>query len=148
MEIILKQVVKNLGDVYDVVTVKPGYARNFLIPQGMAILATASNRKQVEEMKKQVAHKQEFVKKQATDLAEQLSALTLDIEVLAGKDGKIFGSVTNLQIANKLKEKGFDIDKKIVTHDEIHAIGEYSATVHLHREVKATVALNVKGKES
>lgn len=147
MEIILKQPVKNLGDTNDVVTVKPGYARNFLLPKGMAILATPSNRKIVEENKRQAAHKQVFVMKQAQELADKLKEVVLDIETLAGADGKLFGSVTNLQIAAQLKEKGFEIDRKIITVDDIHSLGEFEATVHLHKEVKAAVKLNVKRRE-
>lgn len=147
MEVILKQPVKNLGDANDIVTVKPGYARNFLLPKGMALLATPSNRKIVEENKRQAAHKQVFVTKQAQELANQLNEVTLDIDTLAGADGKLFGAVTNLQIAAKLKEKGFEIDRKIITVDDIHSLGEYEATVHLHKEVKATVKLNVRRRE-
>lgn len=147
MEVILKQPVKNLGDANDIVTVKPGYARNFLLPKGMALLATPSNRKIVEENKRQAAHKQVFITKQAQELANQLNEVTLDIDTLAGADGKLFGAVTNLQIAAKLKEKGFEIDRKIITVDDIHSLGEYEATVHLHKEVKATVKLNVRRRE-
>lgn len=147
MEVILKQPVKNLGDANDIVTVKPGYARNFLLPKGMALLATPSNRKIVEENKRQAAHKQVFITKQAQELAAQLNEVTLDIDTLAGADGKLFGAVTNLQIAAKLKEKGFEIDRKIITVDDIHSLGEYEATVHLHKEVKATVKLNVRRRE-
>ena len=107
MEIILKQPVRNLGDVDDVVKVKSGYARNFLIPQGLAVMATASAKKAMEEKKRQASHKVEFVKQQATDEAAKLDGLKLSIETLAGADGKLFGSVTNIQIANKLKERGF-----------------------------------------
>ncbi|MFN0201707.1 MAG: 50S ribosomal protein L9 [Bacteroidia bacterium] len=147
MDVILKQAVINLGEKHDVVSVKPGYARNYLIPQGIALPATDSNRRAVEELKKQAAHKQAFMKQQAESLAEKLGALTIEIETLAGSDGKLFGSVTNLQIAARLAEKGFDIDRRTITVDDIHEIGEYKAVVHLHRDVKATVPLVVKHKE-
>ncbi|MBX7240838.1 MAG: 50S ribosomal protein L9 [Bacteroidia bacterium] len=146
MEIILKQPVKNLGDTHDIVKVKPGYARNFLIPTGMAVIANASNRKAVEEIKRQVAHKQEHIKTQAEKIAAQLADMTIEIETLAGADEKLFGSVTTLQIAAKLKEKGLEIDRKIITVDDIRELGTYSATVHLHKEVKADLAINVVRK--
>ncbi len=147
MNIILKQPVKNLGEEHDIVKVKPGYARNYLIPQGMAIPATTSNIKVVEELKRQKSHKQDFLKKQALELAEKLDATTLEIETLAGAEGKLFGSITNIQVANHLKEKGFDIDKRVITVDDVHSVGEYNAMIHLHREVKATVKLIIKRKE-
>ncbi len=143
MEIILKQPVKNLGETHDIVKVKPGYARNFLIPTGMAVIANASNRKAVEEIKRQVAHKQEHIKTQAERIAAQLADMNIVIETLAGADGKLFGSVTTLQIAAKLKEKGLDIDRKIITVDDIRELGEYTATIHLHKEVKAKIAIEV-----
>ncbi|MEO1588173.1 MAG: 50S ribosomal protein L9, partial [Bacteroidota bacterium] len=106
MEVILKQPVNNLGDQDDIVKVKPGYARNYLIPQGMAILATASAKKALEEKKRQASHKYEFIKQQAEAEAEKLNGVNLVIQTLAGADGKLFGSVTTLQLANKLKEQG------------------------------------------
>ena len=148
MEIILKQPVKNLGDTHDIVKVKPGYARNFLIPSGIAIIANASNRKVVEEIKRQAAHKQEHVKTVAENIAAQLAGMTIEIETLAGADDKIFGSVTTLQIAAKLKEKGLEIDRKIITVDDIRELGDYKATIHLHKEVKADVAISVIRKEN
>lgn len=148
MNIILKQPVKNLGDIHDVVKVKPGYARNYLLPKGMAILATDSNVRAIEEIKRQVAHKQEHIKTTALALAAQIAEVKLTIESLAGADGKIFGSVTTLKIANLLKEQGIEVDKKLITLDDIHQIGEYTATAHLHKDVKAEIALNVVRKEN
>lgn len=148
MEIILKQPIKNLGDTDDVVKVKSGYARNFLIPQGMAILATASNKKVVAEKKRQASHKQEHIKQQAQEIADSLMGTKITIETLAGADGKLFGSVTALQIANKLKEKGFEIDRKVITLDEIRNLGDYEAIVHLHKEVKATLNIEVVSKDA
>ncbi|MDX1907057.1 MAG: 50S ribosomal protein L9 [Bacteroidia bacterium] len=147
MDVILKQPVRNLGDQDDIVKVKPGYARNFLIPQGLAILATDSARRSLEEKKRQVAHKQEFVKQQALDEAEKLRDLTLTIETLAGADGKLFGSVTTLQVANRLKDKGFDIDRRTITLEDIRNTGEYTAVIHLHKEVKVSITIEVIRKE-
>ncbi|MEM6263313.1 MAG: 50S ribosomal protein L9, partial [Bacteroidota bacterium] len=133
MEVILIQPVRNLGDVDDIVKVKPGYARNYLLPQGYAIMATPTNIKVVEERKRQAEHKQEFVQQQAQEVADKLADVKLTIETLAGGDGKLFGSVTALQIANKLKEKGFDIDRRKITLDDIRQTGEYTAIIHLHK---------------
>jgi len=148
MEVILKQPIRNLGDQDDVVKVKPGYARNYLIPQGLAILATASSKKALEEKKRQASHKQEFVKQQAEEEATKLEGLKIEIETLAGADGKLFGSVTAIQLVNKLKEMGHDVDRRTLTFDDIRTTGEYTATVHLHKEVKAVIQIEVLRKES
>lgn len=147
MEVILKQPIRNLGDADDLVKVKPGYALNYLIPQGLAIMATPSNRKVIEEKKRQAAHKQEFVKQQAQDIAEKLEGITINIETLAGADGKLFGAVTTLQIANKLKDKGIEIDRKNITIEDIRTTGEYTAMIHLHKEVKAAIPIEVVRKD-
>lgn len=148
MDIILKQYIKGLGEKDDVVTVKNGYARNFLIPQGMAILATKSAVKQVEETLRQRAHRQEHLKNEAEALAAKLEEVGIVVETLAGQDGKLFGSVTSLMVANQLKDKGFDIDRKQISfNDDIKSTGEYEAVISLHKEVKATVKLEVVAKE-
>lgn len=147
MEVILLSPVRNLGDTNDVVKVKPGYARNFLIPQGLAVMATASAKRNIEEQQKQASHKQEFLKQQAQEEADKLADLKIEIETLAGADGKLFGSVTALQIANQLKDKGFEIDRKTITVDDIRNTGEYTAVIHLHREVKAEIEVVVTRKE-
>lgn len=148
MEVILKQPIRNLGDQDDVVKVKPGYARNYLIPQGLAILATASSKKALEEKKRQASHKQEFVKQQAEEEAAKLEGLKISIETLAGADGKLFGSVTAIQLVNRLKEMGHEVDRKTLTFDDIRTTGEYTATVHLHKEVKAEIHIEVLRKEN
>ncbi|MCL4137621.1 UNVERIFIED_CONTAM: hypothetical protein GTU68_026782 [Idotea baltica] len=147
MEVILMQPVRNLGDQDDVVKVKAGYARNFLIPQGLAVMATASSKKAVEEKKRQASHKQEFVKTQAEEEAAKLNGLKITIETLAGADGKLFGSVTGIQVASQLKEKGYEIDRKTITFEDIRSTGEYTAIIHLHKEVKAEVQIEVIRKE-
>ena len=147
MEVILTQPIRNLGDKDDVVKVKPGYARNYLIPQGLAIMATKSNKKSLEERKRQASHKHEFVKQTAQDLADKIEGTKLSIETLAGADGKLFGSVTTIQVANRLKELGFEIDRKSITLEDIRSIGEYQATVHLHKEVKVEVEVEVTRKD-
>jgi len=146
MEIILKQPVRNLGDEDDIVKVKPGYARNFLIPQGLAIISTAGSRKALEEKKKQIAHKQLHLKDQAQAVADRLAETRITVEALAGNDGKLFGSVTAIAIANRLKDAGIDIDRKSITVEDIRQLGEYTATIHLHREVKASILIDVVRK--
>ena len=143
MEIILTQDVKNLGYKNDIVNVKPGYARNYLIPQGMAILATESSRKVLAENMRQQAYKQEKIKKEAQELATVLEGLSLRIPAKAASTGKIYGSVNNVQIANAIKEaKGIEIDRKhiLVDDDTIKEVGNYKAKVRLHKDV--TVEIN------
>ena len=140
MEIILKTDIVGLGYKNDIVAVKPGYGRNYLIPQGFATLATGSSRKILAENIKQVAHKAEKVKMDATALAESIGDLTLDIAAKVGESGKIFGRVTTIQISEVLKEKGFEVDrKKIALDSEVKFVGEYTATLDLHKEVKHKV---------
>ncbi|PWK27317.1 large subunit ribosomal protein L9 [Arcicella aurantiaca] len=144
MEIILKTDIAGLGYKNDVVAVKPGYGRNYLIPQGFAVMATGSNKKILAENIKQVAHKAEKLKLDATALAESIGDITLDIPAKVGESGKIFGRVTTTQISEVLKEKGFDVDrKKIALDSEVKFVGEYTATLDLHKEVKHKVKFNV-----
>lgn len=144
MEVILLATVRNLGDKDDIVNVKPGYANNYLIPQLLAVPATKSNKKVVEENVRQASHRQEKIKAEANHLAQQLQSLTLKVPTLVGKEGKIFGSVTAIQIANLFKENGFDVDRrKISVPDEIKVLGEYVAIIALHKEVKAEVKFEV-----
>ena len=146
MEIILIQDVKNLGYKNDIVNVKPGYARNYLIPQGMAILATDSARKVLAENMRQQAYKQEKIKKEAEELAKVLEGLSLRIPAKAASTGKIYGSVNNVQIANAIKEaKGVEIDRKhiLVDDDTIKEVGNYKAKVRLHKDVTVEISFEV-----
>ena len=146
MEIILTQDVKNLGYKNDIVNVKPGYARNYLIPQGMAILATESARKVLAENMRQQAYKQEKIKKEAQELAAVLEGLSLRIPAKAAQTGKIYGSVNNVQIANAIKEaKGIEIDRKqiLVDDDTIKEVGNYKAKVRLHKDVTVEISFEV-----
>ena len=144
MEIILKTDIAGLGYKNDIVAVKPGYGRNYLIPQGFATLATGSSRKILAENIKQVAHKAEKVKMDASALAESIGDITLDIPAKVGESGKIFGRVTTIQISEVLKEKGFDVDRKKISLDsEVKFVGSYTATLDLHKEVKHKVKFNV-----
>ncbi|WP_428225748.1 50S ribosomal protein L9 [Flavobacterium sp.] len=134
MELILKQDVQNLGFKDDVVTVKPGYGRNFLIPQGFAILATPSAKKVLAENLKQKAHKEAKIVADAKAKAEALKALDIKIIAKAGGE-KLFGSVTSADIAEILEKNGQAVEKKFITSGIVKRIGKYSATVRLHREV-------------
>ena len=148
MEIILKKDVEKLGYKDDIVTVKNGYARNFLIPQGVAILATESAKKVLAENLRQRAHKEAKIKEEAGALLGQIEGLSLKVGAKAGEKGKIFGSVNSIQLAEALKEAGFDIERKRIhlKEDTIKNLGEYEATIDLHKEVKATVKFEVVGE--
>lgn len=147
MEIILKADVEHLGEKDEIVKVRDGYALNFLIPKGFAIAATTSNRKQHEENLRQASRRLQRIKEEAQQVATKLSALTLTIHTLVGKEGKIYGSITPLQLANELKIRGFDIDRKRITiKEEVHSIGKYSANINLHKEVKFDLPFEVVEK--
>jgi len=144
MEVILKQDIKNLGDKDDVVTVKPGYGRNFLFPKGYAILATVSARKVLAENLKQAAFKQEKIRKDADAIAARLEGVKLNIGAKAGETGKIFGAINTIQIADALKKEGFDVDRRRITFDqEPKFVGDYVANINLHKEVKVQVPFSV-----
>lgn len=144
MEIILKEDVKGLGYKNDIVSVRPGYGRNFLIPRGLALIANDSNRKVVQENVKQAAHKAEKLKKDAQETAEKVSKVSLTIPAKVGETGKIFGAVTALQIADALKDKGIDIERKRISFkSDVKEAGEYLAHIDLHKEVKVEVKFTV-----
>jgi len=144
MEIILKQDIKNLGEKDDVVNVKPGYGRNYLIPQGFAIMATTSAKKVLAENLKQAAFKQDKIKKDADAIAARLENVKLTIGAKAGESGKIFGSVNTIQVADALKKEGFEVDRRRITFEtEPKFVGEYIANLNLHKEVKVQVPFEV-----
>ena len=142
MEIILIKDVENLGYANDIVSVKPGYANNYLIPQGFAKAATASAKKVLAENLKQRAHKDAKILADAQALAEKIANLPLTFAVKA-EEGRIFGTITSADVAAALAEKGVEVEKKNVSVESINTVGEYKATVKLHREVKAEVTLSV-----
>ena len=142
MEIILIKDVENLGYANDIVSVKPGYANNYLIPQGFAKAATASAKKVLAENLKQRAHKDAKILADAQALAEKIANLPLTFTVKA-EEGRIFGTITSADIAEALAEKGVEVEKKSVAVEAINTVGEYKATVKLHREVKAEVTFSV-----
>jgi large subunit ribosomal protein L9 len=144
MEVILKQDVKNLGEKDDIVSVKPGFGRNYLIPQGQAILATESAKKVLAENIKQAQFKQEKIKKDAEAIAAKLEGVTLSIGAKAGESGKIFGAVNTIQVADALKKVGFDVDRRRITFEsDVKFVGDYIANLNLHKEVKVKVSFTV-----
>ncbi len=144
MEVILKEDMQGLGYKNDAVAVKSGYARNFLIPKGFAMIATSSNKKMVAENVKQAAHKAEKVKQDAQAIADAIGGTVLNISAKVGENGRIFGAVTTLQISDALKAKGIEVDRKrIAFKDQIKTIGEYIAVVNLHKEVQHDVKFEV-----
>ena len=148
MEIILKEDIASLGNKNDIVSVKPGYGRNYLIPSGKAILATPSAKKMLAEELRQRAHKLEKIKNEAIELAKKLEGVTLTIATKVSSTGTIFGSVNNIQIAEKLAEKGFEVDRKvIVVKDTVKEVGNYVATVRLHKEVSVEIPFEVVAEE-
>jgi len=134
MELILKQDVQNLGFKDDVVSVKPGYGRNFLIPQGFGTLATSSAKKVLAENLKQRAHKEAKVVNDAKEVAEKLKALEIKITSKAGGE-KLFGSVTNIDIAAALEKAGQAVERKFITSGTVKRTGKYTASIRLHRDV-------------
>jgi len=146
MEIILKQDIPKLGYINDIVKVKAGYARNYLIPNGMAISATETNRKVLSEVLKQKSFKEEKISKEAETLAKALDGITVKIGAKAAETGKIFGSVNNIQISEAIqKQFNYDIDRKkiIVDGENIKELGTYTADVILHKEIQATINFEV-----
>jgi large subunit ribosomal protein L9 len=145
MEVILKQDVKNLGYKDDVVNVKPGYGRNFLIPKGIAAMATGSAKKMLTETVKQRAFKEQKIKTAAESTAAKLKDMIVKVGAKVGESGKIFGSVTTVQLADAIKKLGYDVDRKNITMTEesIKTIGTYSAEVRFHKEVTGTVTFEV-----
>lgn len=145
MEVILKEDVANLGYKDDIVHVKDGYGRNFLIPQGKAVIASESARKVLAEVLKQRAHKIAKIKEEAEALAEKIKGVSLTIGAKTSSTGTIFGSVTNIQIAEELAKLGFEVDRKIIRikEDAVKEIGSYNATVRLHKEVSVEIPFEV-----
>ncbi len=144
MEVILKEDILTLGYKDDVVNVKKGYARNFLIPQGKAVIASESAKKVMAENQRQRAHKLAQMKADAQAIADRMTGVTLTIGAKTSSTGTIFGSVTNIQVADMLKEKGFDIDRKLILiKDSVKEVGSYKAIVKLHKEVSVEVPFEV-----
>ena len=147
MEVILKQDISGLGYKNDIVKVKAGYGRNYLIPNGYALIANDSNRRLITENVRQMAHKASKLKQDAEALAARVGDFVVEIKTKAGESGKIFGAVTALQIADVLKAKGFDIDrKKVILKDNPKQVGNYNAVLDLHKEVKHEIKVVVSAE--
>jgi|TARA_B110000211_G_scaffold197566_1_gene227180 large subunit ribosomal protein L9 len=145
MDIILKQEVERLGSKHEIVRVKNGFARNFLIPQGYAIAATESARKVVAETLRQQSHKAAKATEDAREIAEKIAGITLRIGAKAGESGKIFGSVNNIQLADAFSKEGFTIERRAISilEEPIRDLGSYKAKVRLHKEVIVEVSFEV-----
>lgn len=150
MEIILLQDVPNLGHKDDLVAVKNGYATNYLIPKGFAILATPSAKKVHAENIKQRAHKEAKIREEAQALAAKLEGMQVTLATKVSSTGKIFGSINNIQVADALASKGFDIDRRNITilgEEAVKEVGIYEAVVKCHKEIKATIKIEVVAEE-
>jgi large subunit ribosomal protein L9 len=145
MEVILKKDVDKLGYKDDVVKVKDGYGRNYLIPQGLAIVATASTKKILSENLKQRAHKESKVRAEAEKLGKGLASISVTVGAKAGENGKIFGSVNTIQVSDALKKLGYDIDRKNITikNEPIKVLGKYEAVIRLHKDLTETITFEV-----
>jgi large subunit ribosomal protein L9 len=144
MHVILQEEVPNLGSIGDVVRVKPGYARNYLLPRGLALEANNRNLKQLEHQKRVVADKRLREQKSAGAVADKLGAVTLAFTLRAGEEGKLFGSVTNQDVHRALEDRGFTIERRrILLPEPIKTIGEHKVTIHVGPDVKATVTVTV-----
>lgn len=146
MEVILKKDVENLGYANEIVSVKPGYANNYLLPNGLAIVATESAKKVLAENLKQRAHKDAKILADAQALAAQIEALALVISAKA-EEGRIFGSVTSSDLAEVMAKQGVEVDRKHISVDPIKQVGQYEATIKLHKNVKATIHFTVAAQE-
>ena len=143
MEIILKEDVIGLGYKHDIVNVKSGYGRNYLIPQGKGVIASESAKKMLAEELKQKAKKLEKIKNDAQAIADKLEGVALTITAKVSAQGTIYGSVNNIQIAEELSKLGFDIDRKLITIKDVKTVGEHKATVRLHKEISVLIPVTV-----
>ena len=143
MEVILLEDIQGLGYRNDIVKVRDGYGRNYLLPQKKAVIANESAKKRIAEELRQKAHKLAAIKAAAEELAAKLNGVKLTIPVKVGANGQLFGSVGNIQIAEALAAKGFDIDRKIIDIKAVKELGEHTAVVNLHKEVKAEISVEV-----
>lgn len=144
MKVILKENIENLGHIGDIVKVAPGYARNYLLPKGFALEATTKNAKALDHAKKHLEYKKNKVLEQARVLAAKIEGLALNLSHQAGEEGKLFGAVTNMELAEQMKSQGIEIDrKKIILAEPIKHLGEFTATVKIHPEVNATLKVTV-----
>jgi large subunit ribosomal protein L9 len=147
MKVILKEDVKNIGSMGQILDVADGFARNYLVPRGLAMEANVKNVKSLEHAKRVVQEKAKKIKSQAQDLSTRIASTTVVIKAKAGEEGKLFGSVTTMDIAEQLKNEGIDIDKKKISLDEpIKRLGTYTVHIKLHPEVSTPVQVDVVGE--
>tara|TARA_X000000950_G_scaffold55511_1_gene66517 strand:+ start:12743 stop:13189 length:447 start_codon:yes stop_codon:yes gene_type:complete len=145
MEVLLKKDMDRLGNKDEIITVKNGFGRNYLIPKGIAILATESVKKMHTETLKQRAHKYNQLKEEASKIYEKMAKKTFKVPVKVGENGKIFGSITNIQLADSLEKVGFKIERKNITlpSGNLKSIGKFEAEVVLHKEVKGKISFEI-----
>jgi large subunit ribosomal protein L9 len=143
MEIILKEDVIGLGYKHDIVNVKPGYGRNYLIPQGKGVIASESAKKQLAEELKQKAKKLEKIKADAQAIADKLAGVAITVVMKVSSNGTIYGSVNSIQIAEELSKLGFDIDRKLISIKDVKTVGEHKAFIRLHKEVSVVIPVTV-----
>ena len=145
MEVLLKKDIDRLGSKDELVEVKNGYGRNFLIPKGLAILATDSVKKMHAETLKQRAHKDNQLKEESTKIYEKMSKKTFQVPAKVGENGKIFGSITNIQLADSLEKAGFKVERKNITlpTGNLKSIGKFEADIMLHKEVKGKISFEI-----
>ena len=148
MKVILKEDVRNIGTMGQIVDVADGYARNFLVPKGLAVDANVKNIRAMEHAKKTIQEKAKKIRGQAQDLSDKIANMTIMIKAKSGEEGKLFGSVTSMDIAEQMKNQGIDIDKKkIVIEEPIKRLGSYSVGIKLHSDVTTQVTLQVVAEE-
>jgi len=149
MKLILKETVEKVGESGDIVTVKDGYGRNYLIPQGKAEVATPGAVRAIEERQRQLAKRFELDRKAAEELAQKINETSITIPVTSGEEGRIHGTITTMQIAHALSEKGIDIDRrKITLNEDVKSLGEYTAEVQLESDITAELKIWVVKDES
>jgi large subunit ribosomal protein L9 len=148
MKVILKEDVRNIGTMGQIVDVADGYARNFLVPKGFAVDANVKNIRALEHAKKTIQEKAKKIRGQAQDLSDKIANMTIVIKAKSGEEGKLFGSVTSMDIAEQMKNQGIDIDKKkIVIEESIKRLGSYSVSIKLHSDLATQVTLQVIAEE-
>ena len=148
MEVVLKEDIENLGHMGDVVKVKDGYARNYLLPRGLVVLADKKNLKALEHEQRMIAQRRERLTKEAHGISETLSRVSLKFAVKVGEEGRLFGSVTNMDIEKALKEKGFEVERRrIVLQDPIKQVGDYEVPIRLRPEVMPSIKVRVVSED-
>ena len=148
MEVILKEDILNIGKIGEVVRVRDGYARNYLLPRGLVLIANKKNLKTFEQQKKLVADQKQKIARQAQAVSDQLAGVSLTISMRTGEEGRLFGSVTNIQIEKALKAKGLDVDRrKIHLSEPIKTLGEYEIPIRLTADVTVPLKLSVVSED-